>query len=297
MKNMDMTVHFQLQQFINLFILLCLGKYAANIYLSWQNIFLVFFSTLLIEHIIIYIDKKKIDYISFSSLSTAAGVVLMMVAPYLYLYVAVIVLGLVQKHFLIYKGRHFFNPSNFALIMGLLLFYHKVHIVLGQLSDSIWLQLLVAVLGAAILYRVERWIIPLCFSLFYLLFQYYLIVHYDPVMIFEDIYYRFYSVSFIVFILFMLTDPQTTPSAVWQQIFFAFLVALFAVWLDRLNGFRVQHLFMALFAVSPLVPVSSLWQKLENKKAIFATVIVIVLALSAIIQIEMQPPYYFEMDG
>ncbi len=287
----------QLQQVINLFLLVLLGYFTANFHLTLLAMVTVLTVSIVWEHFLIYCSERKITYFSFSSMTTALGVMLMVVTSHLWITMFLIVLGLLQKHFLTWKGSHFFNPSNFALMMGLLFFYHDAHIVLGQLGDSIWLLYLAAVLGASILYRVARWIIPVSFSLFYLLFQYLFIVESDPVLIMEDIVYRFYSVSFMVFVLFMLTDPKTTPKNGRQQLFFAFAIALFSTVLDYIHGFRVQHLFMALFAVSPLVLLMLKPREVLNeKKLILLSGILLLLALGAIIYIENQPPYYFEMD-
>jgi len=288
---------FQLQQFINLFLLVLLGYFTANFQLSIFNMIIVLTVSVVWEYFLIYLTKKTRTYFSFSAMTTALGVMLMVVTAHLWIIMLLIALGLLQKHFLVWKGKHFFNPSNFALMAGLLFFYHNAHIVLGQLGDSIWLLCLTMILALMILYRVDRWIIPVSFSFFYLLLQYIFIVGNDPVLIMEEVVYRFYSVSFIVFVLFMLTDPKTTPENSWQQLLFSFAVALFATVLDYMHGFRVQHLFMALFAISPTV---LLWinrkEILQHKSLILFSGILLLLSLGAIIYIESQPPYYFEMD-
>ena len=291
-------IHPQLQQLINLLIVLLLGKYVAHVYLSWVTIVFILFFTLFVEYLMIYFKEKEFMFFSFSSISTAIGVMLMLVTPHIWIIMVIIVLGLVQKHFLQWKQHHFFNPSNFALMMGLLFFYNDAHIVLGQLGDEPWLVGLVILLGISILLRVDRWIIPLVFSISYLFLQYVFIVSSDPVLIMDEIIYRFYSVSFIVFILFMLTDPKTTPQKYWQQIFFSVFIALEATWLDHYYGFRVQHLFMSLFILSIFVPSLTVEKEETTKQQLFiVTAILLLLVLSAIIYIEIQPPYYFEMDG
>ena len=165
-------LHPQLQQLINLFILLIIGKYVAYIYLSWGAIIGLLFFTFFIEHLFYYIRNQSIDFISFSSLTTAIGVILMMVTTHYIIYFIVIFLALFQKQFLRYNQQHFFNPSNFALIVGLLLFYHDAHLVLGQLGDNIWLIWVVTGISVIMLYRIDRWIIPIVFIMSYLLFQY-----------------------------------------------------------------------------------------------------------------------------
>ncbi len=222
----------------------------------------------------------------------------MMVSLQLWVYLLVIVMGLLQKHFLQIEGRHFFNPSNFALLMALLLFYDKAHIVLGQLGDDWWILCFVTGLACMILWRVNRWIIPVCFCLAYLFFEYYLIIRHDPVMIMEHMTDRFLSVSFVVFIVFMLTDPRTTPAKPIDQIVFAICIALGAAVLDASQGFRVQHLFFSLAFCTPWVVTMSLWKNGCNQRhLIVMTTVIILFVVSAITFIERKPPYYFLMDG
>jgi Na+-translocating ferredoxin:NAD+ oxidoreductase RnfD subunit len=267
----------------------------AHLYLAWERVIMLilFASTIDVSFLLLGRDRKI--YLPFSACTTAIGVVLMMVATQLWIYFAAVAAGLIQKHLLRIGGKHLFNPSNFALVFALLFFYHDAHIVLGQLGDERWLSGIVLLLGAVILYRVRRLLIPLVFILSYLLCQFLLIVQYDPMMLMEDILLRFYSVSFIVFILFMLTDPRTTPSHWAMQSIFAFLVASLSSLLDYYAGYRVQHLFLSLFLLSFLWRIEGLgrWEPREK----FLYFALTFLVLGAIIYIEMQPPYYFEMDG
>jgi len=296
-----MYVHIQLQQLFNLAIILLLGKYAAHLYLPWLNIVAIILFALIIEHLFIYIKNKQISYFSYSSLSTSMGVMLMMATPQLWIYMLIIGLGLFQKHFLTvdeaHSKKHFFNPSNFALLLGLFLFYDDAHIVLGQLGDALWLNIAIGVLALFMLIRVDRWIIPLVFSMTYLLFEYLLVVQYDPIMLMEEIYYRFFSVSFMLFILFMLTDPKTTPDKPLHQVVFASLIAFGAALFDALYGFRVQHLFLVLSLLSLWIPLLMLWKKDKSQiRLILITVMILLLVISVIISIEIKPPYYFTMD-
>ena len=293
---MQRTLPPQLQQLLSLLVLFVLGKYYAYIHIGWmQAVGLLFFSGV-VEHLLLFFDQRKITYLSYSAFSTAIGVMLMLVTYDVWILGVVTVLALMQKHFIRVNDRHFFNPSNFALIVGMVLFYRQAHIVLGQLGDDIWLRLLVVALAMMILIRVDRWLISLVFVLSYLLFEYLLVVHYDPVMTFEDIYERFYAVSFVVFVAFMLTDPRTTPDSKWYQVLFGGGIAIVAAWMDRHFGFRVQHLFMVLFLFSVWVPLFGA-EISDRKKMFFMTLVLFLLAAGAIIFIENQPPYYFDMQG
>jgi len=286
----------QLQQLINLLFLLMLGYFTANIYLSWFALIYILLFTVLVEHSLIFFKEKNISYFAYSSVTTAIGVMLMMVSTQHWIYYVVIAFALLQKHFLFLNTKHIFNPSNFALIMALLFFYNEAHIALGQLGNDVWLLYFVIFMGVLILWQAERWSISVIFVLSYLCLQYVFIVSSDPLIIFEDIYERFYSISFIVFILFMLTDPRTTPTKVWQQGIFAFFIALMATAMDYYYGFRVQHLFMTLFVVSAFYGLF-ISQNLSASKDKVKILILFILVLSVIIFIQIQEPYYFEMDG
>ena len=291
-------MHFQFQQLLSLSFIVLLSTYVGTLYLSLGSIFSVLLFVMLVEHLFIYVKEKSVSYISFSSLSTALGVMLMMVTPYVWITMFVTFFALLQKQFLTVEKKHFFNPSNFALLLALTLFYKDAHIVLGQLGDTLWLKLVLIVVAMSILVRVNRWVIPLSFTLLYLLFQYYFVVSYDPVLIMEDLYHRFYSVSFTLFILFMLTDPKTTPQALPLQLAFALLIAFCATLLDRIYGFRAQHLFMVLFLLTPFVPLVTTYKDSKNKKRLLIfTISIFLLALSVIIFIQSQPPYYYEMEN
>ncbi len=291
-------VPLQLQQAASLFALLILAKYTAYFHLPWSNVAFILLFAAVFEHFCLFATRKKLDFFSFSSLSTAMGVMLMMAASQLWIYFVVIGFGLLQKHILVFEKRHFFNPSNFALLFGLFFFYDEAHLVLGQLGDALWLVTVVVVMAVVVLIRANRWVIPLAFAGSYLVLQYLLVVQHDPVVLFEQIQHRFYSVSFVVFTLFMLTDPRTTPSGGQQQLLFGFVLALIAVCLDRYFGFRVQHLFIALFVLSPLVVLAANWRVAkEQKKLLLLTSLLMAVVLSVSASIESRAPYYFEMNG
>jgi len=235
-------IHIQLQQFLTLLLLLVIAKITAYVYLSWIEIAGILIFTFVIEHLFLHLRHKEITHISYSALSTSLGVILMMFATHYWIYLLVITVALAQKHFLKWQGRHLFNPSNFALIFALTFFFQDANIVIGQLGDELWLQVVLFILATAILIRVKRWLIPISFTLFYLCLQYMIVLPSDPTLLMEDIYERFYTVSFVLFVAFMLTDPRTTPHSHWAQVAFSFVLALSVSLMDAMYDFRVAIL-------------------------------------------------------
>lgn len=280
---------------LNLLLVALLGIWSANFYLTLWKLLLLLLFAMVIEWGWYRLKHQSLPFFPYSALITALGVGFMLVSTHYWLYGVVIFLGLFQKHLLPLAGFPPFNPSNFALVSGLLLFYHDTHLVFGQLGDEAWFALWVLVCGVVILWGVKRFWIPLAFVVGYWLFQYVAIVGIENMVYVEDITRRFYGVSFLLFILFMLTDPQTTPSSFSLQILFGVFVALGATLLDYLYGFRLQHIFLSLFMNTPLI---LLFEKREKRGyEVLHLMVMILLTLSAIIYLENQPPYYFAMDG
>ena len=285
----------QLHQSLNLLAFLLLGFLSGYLALSWEQIVLIILFSLAIEHLFLYLNTQRSFYFSYASLSTAIGVVVLLYSSSLWIYFIVIGLGLAQKHFLTFRGEHLFNPSNFALMIALLFFYNDAHIIIGQFGDEILFSMVVFVLALSILVRVNRWIISLAFIVFYLLFEYLLVVSYDPVVTFDMITHRFYSVTFMLFIYFMLSDPTVTPSSYKEQALFSLLIALMITLLDRYFGYRVQHLFMALFFFSFFVHYRTFKTLFSREIKYLVTILLFIIVM--LVYIELQPPYYFEMNG
>lgn len=252
----------------------------------------------MIEHLLIYLKRKEITHISYSALSTSLGVMLMMFAVHYWIYLLVITVALLQKHFLRWHEKHLFNPSNFALIFALVFFFQDAHIVLGQLGDALWLQGTLLFLAGAILIRVKRWFIPVSFTLFYLIFQYLIIIPSDPMFITDNIFERFYTISFALFIVFMLTDPRTTPHTYMAQGAYALGLALSTTLMDYSYDFRVQHLFLMLFLFTMMSVLIETFQKETFPLSYFLKIASIcIIVLGIIFTIQAQVPYYLEMNS
>ena len=215
-----------------------------------------------------------------SAVTTSLGVVLMVYLASWWIYVAVVGIALAQKHLLTPWGRHLFNPSNAALIAALVLWPQHTYIRIGQLGYDLFIVVTVVAIGAVVLQRARRWIIPPVFAISYLLFSCMWYVAFDPELTCERFVLRFWSVSFIVFMLFMLTDPKTTPSRYGYQALFAFAVAALAVGLDVYFGWRIQHPFEALFVLTPVV----VWlQRKKDRRQVIGNIAVWLLLMAALL--------------
>jgi len=287
---MNLIKNIQFQQLINLILLVSLAFYNGLLYPSLFTIISLVIFALLFESTLNYYFDKKL-YFPYSAAVSAFGIILMLGWSLWYIPYILVMAALLQKRVLKIDGYHIFNPSNFALIFALLLFFPKALPIVGQLGKGFFVLVVIIILGVFILLRVNRWLISLSFFISYFLLSYLIFKEYDPYWQLENFIVNFYSSSFIVYIFFMLTDPKTTPNRLSFQALFAFIVAFVTVMLNFFIGEYLKNIFIALFFTSALCFICS--HPVKNKKlyyllVLFSTIISIVLLL--------QPSKYFIMN-
>jgi len=285
---MNLIKNIQIQQLFNLLLLIFLAYSNSTLQTSLYIVFILSLYAIFFEGYLNYKIDNKI-YMPYSAVITALGVVLMVGWIAWYIPFAVISLALLQKKFLKIDNRHIFNPSNFAVIAAMALFYPKAAPIVGELGKNSFVILIVLALGISILYRVNRLVISISFVIFYTLLEYLIIGNSDPMWHFDEFIVKFYSTSFIVYLIFMLTDPITTPNSIKKQIFFAFIVAFVSILLDYYIGMHVKNLFISLFITSALFTI--LYRKIEFKRYI----IVSIISLLITIYVALEKPIYFSM--
>ncbi len=284
---MNFLSNIQFQQFFNLTLLVLLGYLNNRLQTNLLNILLITLYSGAIELIL----KKRL-YIPYSAFITALGVVLMVGWLKWYIPYIVILLALLQKHFIKIDNNHIFNPSNFALILAIVLFYPKALPIVGEIGKELYIANIVIFIGTIILIRVNRLAITLSFLISYILFNYLFIGKSDPMWNLDYFISKLYSISFIVFIFFMLTDPKTTPSSIKLQLFFGIFIALLTTLFNYFTGIRVWNQFLALFISSLIfIPIYRNLKSSDYKKIILLSIIV----FSFVTYISLQKPLYFSM--
>ena len=284
---MNLIKHIQFQQLINLLLLLVLGFLNNTLQTSWFTIIALMLFSGALELFI-----KKELYIPYSAFITALGVVLMVGWLKWYIPYIIIALAILQKHFLKISNSHIFNPSNFALVIAIFLFYPKALPIVGELGKESFIVYIVIFIGSLILIRVNRYLITLSFLIVYTILNYLVISKIDPTWSFEHYISMLYSTSFIVYIFFMLTDPITTPAKALYQLLFGAFCAILIILLNYFIGIRVWNQFLALFLSSILfIP---LYKNIPTKDYI-KFIITLILSLFIVAQISHKAPIYFSM--
>ena len=169
------------------------------------------------------------------------------------------VLAVASKFLVRVRGKHVFNPTNAAIALVVLL-TGRAWISPGQWGDSTFFAFLIACVGGLVVWRALRSDVALAFLLSWsaLLLGRALWLG-DPLSI---PLHQLQSGSLLLFAFFMISDPKTTPDARACRFFFGALVAAATFYLQFVLYRPSGGLILALFALSPLVPVlDRLWPR------------------------------------
>ncbi len=284
---MNLIKNIQAQQLLNLTLLILISYLNNKLQINLANLL-----PLLIFATATELTIKKELFIPYSALITVLGTILMVGWLAWYIPYILIFLALMQKQYLKIDNKHIFNPSNFAVIAALLIFYPKALPIIGEIGKESYIVYIVLFIGTLILIRVDRYLISISFLLSYIFLSWLIIGKSDPYWMLSHFLDSLYSTSFIVYILFMLTDPVTTPSKSLQQIIFGFTVATLVVALNYFIGVRLWHMFIALFLTSIVsIPIYRKLSTIDYKKFIYT----LLFTLTILVIISLKTPHYFSM--
>lgn len=185
-----------------------------------------------------------------SPLVSALGLCLFLRTNDLSVVVLASFLALASKFVIRWRGKHIFNPTNFAL--GAVLASGLAWISPGQWGQVAWFGLLTAGLGSLVVTRAARADVTMAFLGCYIgLLVARALWLGDPLAI---PLHQIESGTLLIFSFFMITDPKTTPDARIARILFACLVALAALSVQFVL-FRPNGPLWGLLACAPLVPI------------------------------------------
>ncbi len=185
-----------------------------------------------------------------SALISGLSLCLLLRTSSLFLAVVAAVITIASKFVIRHRGKHVFNPTNFGIVV-LLLLTDRVWVSPGQWGSVAFFSFLMACLGGLVVHRAARSDVTWAFLGFYLavLFGRALWLG-QPLTI---PLHQLESGAFLLFTFFMISDPRTTPDARAGRILFALLVALGAGFVHFVL-YRPNGLLLSLAFLSPLVP-------------------------------------------
>jgi Na+-transporting NADH:ubiquinone oxidoreductase subunit NqrB len=171
-------------------------------------------------------------------------------------------LAITSKYVIRWRGRHIWNPSNFAICAMLLLAPEFVATLSVQWGNAIWPMLIVWALGVLIVMRVNRFHITATYVVSFVLLSWIrsgitghsFLAEVAPIT----------GPMYQLFIFFMITDPRTTVRTRRAQYLVAFLIALAEMILRLFENIHAPYYALAL--VGPIAVVIET-EILERRKA------------------------------
>ncbi len=183
-----------------------------------------------------------------SALVSTLSIGLMLRADESWVFLLAGVLSIASKWLIRYRGKHVFNPTNFGILISILL-SGCAWVSPGQWgSDTLWL-LFTGMAGLLVLLRAGRLDTGITFLAVYLLgsLAFQVLWRNWPL---DFWYHQLSSGTLLLFSFFMITDPKATPSHRIGRILFASAVALLSLWL-QIKMFRYDAPLWALLILSP----------------------------------------------
>jgi Na+-transporting NADH:ubiquinone oxidoreductase subunit NqrB len=237
-------------QIIVLSLLLTYGIAILDFGIRWQNALLIVITALAVQ----FLGSRCARLSRFDPLSpliTSLSLTLLLRTDEWQFAVLAAGLAIGSKFLLRYRGKHIFNPANFALVSLMLLSDHA-WVSSGQWGSAAIGAFVLACLGFLVLTRARRAETTIAFIAFYCAMLFARAIWLDDP--FSIPLHQIQNGALLIFAFFMISDPKTTPNTAPGRILYAALVASVA--------YTIQFIFyqpngpiLALIMCAPVVPI------------------------------------------
>src|SRR5215470_15609921 len=202
--------------------ILVVGQISYGLLESFTRTVLAIAAAMLLELALGRLSYGKFPNLA-SSYITGISVGILIRSPAFWPYALCSAIAITSKYVIRWKGRHLWNPSNFAICVLLLLAPEAVSTLSIQWGNAVWPLLIVWTLGALITWRVKRFHITATYVLSFWAFAalrglitgHGFLAEVAPIT----------GPMSQLFIFFMITDPKTTVKSKQAQCIVGFLPA------------------------------------------------------------------------
>lgn len=177
---------------------------------------------------------------------TSTGILIR--SPLMWPFALCAAISIASKYVLRYKGRHLWNPTNFGVVVMVLIASDYMAILSIQWGSNVWALATIWTVGILTIIKVKKFHICAVYVTSFVIFAWIRSLMGEGVFLGEVA--PLTGPMYQLFVLFMITDPKTTVSTKRGQMIVAFLIALVEMFF-RL-GEAVYAPFYALFIVGPL---------------------------------------------
>ena len=221
---------------------------------SWSRTFLAIATAILTELVVVRALYGAWPHLA-SAYVSGISVGILVRSPAFWPYALCSAISITSKYVLRVRERHLWNPTNFGVVMMLVLAPDAVAGLSVQWGNNLLPMVFVWAFGSVILWMVDRLNITVTYVLSFLLFSVFRawwtatpwVTNVAPIT----------GPMYQLFTFFMVTDPKTTVKSVKGQCVVVFLVAALETVL-RLNEV-VYAPFYALFIVGPIALLIEQW--------------------------------------
>jgi hypothetical protein len=229
---------------------------------SWSRTFLAIATAILTELVVVRALYGAWPHLA-SAYVSGISVGILVRSPAFWPYALCSAISITSKYVLRVRERHLWNPTNFGVVMMLLLAPDAVAGLSVQWGNNLLPMVFVWVFGSVILWMVDRLNITVTYVLSFLFFAVLRAWITGHTMISEIA--PITGPMYQLFIFFMVTDPKTTVRRKWAQSLVVFIIAAVEA-VFRLMQF-VYAPFYALFIIGPIANVVEMWLTKKPKVA------------------------------
>lgn len=235
-------------------LILIIGQVSFGFLESWSRTFLAIAVAILTELALGRLLTGQWPNLA-SAYISGISVGILIRSPEFWPYALCSAIALTSKYVIRWRGRHLWNPSNFAICVMLLLAPEFVATLSVQWGNRLEPMCIVWALGALITWRVKRFHITLTYVASFLLFAW--LRSFITGHGFQAEVAPITGPMYQLFIFFMITDPKTTVKQKWTQCAVAFLVAAMEMILRLMENIHAPY--YALTIVGPLALATEIW--------------------------------------
>lgn len=234
--------------------ILLVGQFSFGVLESFSRTLLAIAASIFMEVVLGRLTHGKVPNLA-SAYITGISVGILIRSPEFWPYALTSAISITSKYVIRWRGRHLWNPSNFAICAMLLLAPEFVATLSVQWGNDIYPMLVVWLLGAVITWRVRRFHITLSYVLSFVLLAFLRSVLTGHAVLAEVA--PITGPMYQLFIFFMITDPKTTVTPRWAQCTVAVLVAVAEMMLRLAENIHAPY--YALTTVGPLAVALEIW--------------------------------------
>lgn len=234
---------------------------------SYPKTLLAILTSIITEIVLSKIVTGRFPHLA-SAYVSGISIGILVRSPEFWPYALCALIAITSKYLIRWKGRHLWNPSNFAIAVMLLIAGDTVSTLSIQWDNRVWAMVVVWALGSVIIWNLKRFHICATYIASFVGFAALRALMSGGTSGFSSHFWNevapITGPMYQLFIFFMITDPKTTVGSKKWQCIVVFCVAL-AEHILRLNQ-NIHAPYYALFIVGPIANTIDIWWKEHKTK-------------------------------